>query len=134
MMTEATAIPVNVYENERELMVVAPMPGVAAEDISVDVTPDGSLTLRARMHGEGQERIGYLLREWSYGPFERTIELPRNVDASRANLAFGNGVLTITLPKAERTMVASLGVEPSGHARGVTAGHTGSRGKTDEPA
>ena len=127
-MTDATAIPVNVYENERELMIVAPMPGVAPEDISVDVMADGSLTLRAGMHGEGQERIGYLLREWSYGPFERTIELPRSVDASRANLAFGNGVLTVTLPKAERTMVASLGLSSSGHARGVAAGHTGSRG------
>lgn len=129
-MTDATAIPVNIYENERELMLVAPMPGVAPEDISVDVTPDESLTLRARMHGQGQERIEYLLREWSYGPFERTVRLPRSVDASRANLAFGNGVLTITLPKAQRTMMASLTVEPSGHARGVRAGHAGTRGGT----
>ena len=65
-MTEPTAIPVNLYANERELMVVAPMPGVAAEDISVDVTNDGRLTLRAQLHGEGQERIDYILREWSY--------------------------------------------------------------------
>lgn len=128
-MTDATAIPVNLYENDRELMVVAPMPGVAPEDISVDVTDDGRLTLRARMHGEGQERIDYLLREWSYGPFERTIELPRRVDASRANLSFGNGVLAVALPKAERTAPAMLAVEPSGHARGMTAGHRGRGGQ-----
>ncbi|HYM53004.1 MAG TPA: Hsp20/alpha crystallin family protein, partial [Candidatus Dormibacteraeota bacterium] len=97
-MTDATAIPINLFENDRELMVVAPMPGIAAEDIEVDVRDDGSLTLRARQHGPGQERITYLLREWSYGPFERTIELPCAVDASRANLSFGNGVLTITFP------------------------------------
>jgi HSP20 family protein len=127
-MTDPTAIPVNLYENERELMVVAPMPGVAAEDISVDVTDDGRLTLRAAMHGEGQERIGYLLREWSYGPFERTIQLPRAVDASRANLSFGNGVLTLALPKADRTAPALLGVARAGHARGMTAGHSGGRG------
>ncbi|HSM38169.1 MAG TPA: Hsp20/alpha crystallin family protein [Candidatus Limnocylindrales bacterium] len=130
-MTDATAIPVNVYENERELLVVAPMPGVAAEDISVDVTSDDHLTLRAAMHGEGQERIEYLTREWSYGPYERTVSLPCSVDASRANLAFGNGVLTVSLPKAQHTMVASLGVAPSGHARGVTAGHSGTRGGVD---
>lgn len=130
-MTDPTAVPVNIYENERELMVVAPMPGVAPEDISVDVSPNDSLTLRAAMHGEGQERIDYLLREWSYGPYERTVQLPRSVDASRANLAFGNGVLTVTLPKAQRTMVASLAVEPSGHARGVTVGHSGTRGGVD---
>ncbi|HEX2193772.1 MAG TPA: Hsp20/alpha crystallin family protein [Candidatus Limnocylindria bacterium] len=127
-MTDPTAIPVNLYENERELMVVAPMPGVSAEDISVEVTDDGRLTLRAAMHGEGQERIDYLLREWSYGPFERTVELPRAVDASRANLSFGNGVLTIALPKSHRTASAMLAVAPAGHARGMTAGHSGGRG------
>jgi HSP20 family protein len=127
-MTEPTAIPVNLYANERELMVVAPMPGVTAEDISVDVTDDGRLTLRARMHGEGQERIEYILREWSYGPYERTIDLPFGVDPSRANLSFGNGVLAIALPRAERTAPAMLAVAPSGHARGMTAGHSGGRG------
>ncbi len=127
-MTDATAIPVNLYANERELMIVTPMPGVAAEDISADVTNDGRLTLRAQMHGEGQERIDYILREWSYGPYQRTVELPFAVDASRANLSFGNGVLTLTLPRAERTSSAMLAVAPSGHARGMTAGHSGGRG------
>jgi len=127
-MTEPTAIPVNLYANERELMIVAPMPGVAAEDISVDVTDDGRLTLRAQMHGEGQERIEYITREWSYGPYQRTVDLPFAVDASRANLSFGNGVLTVALPRASRTSSAMLAVAPSGHARGMTAGHSGGRG------
>jgi HSP20 family protein len=127
-MTDATAIPVNLYENDRELMLVAPMPGVTAEDISVDVGADGWLTLRAAMHGEGQERIEYILREWSYGPYERRIELPFSVDATRANLSFGNGVLAVALPKAQGTVAASLEVAPAGHARGMTAGHSGGRG------
>ena len=84
-----------------------------------------------RSSGAGQERIEYLVREWSYGPFERTVELPCAVDASRANLSYGNGVLAVSLPKASRTLVASLAVAPSGHARGVTAGHAGSRGGTE---
>jgi len=50
------------------------------------------------------------------------------VDATRANLAFGNGVLAVTLPKAERTTVAALKLESTGHARGVTSGHAGGRG------
>jgi HSP20 family protein len=129
-MTDATAIPINLFENDRELMLVAPMPGVAPEDISVDVHDDGRLTLRARQHGPGQERIDYLLREWSYGPFERTIELPRPVDASRANLTFGNGVLTITFPKTSATAPATLALASTGHARGMTAGHPGQRGGT----
>lgn len=127
-MTDATAIPVNLYENERELMVVTPMPGVTAEEIGCEVTGDGRLVLRAAMRGAGQERIEYILREWSYGPFERTVELPCTVDATRANLSFGNGVLTIALPKAESTVAGPLRVTPTGHARGMTAGHAGGRG------
>ena len=50
------------------------------------------------------------------------------MDASRANLSFGNGILAVTLPRAERTASAMLAVAPSGHARGMTAGHSGGRG------
>lgn len=130
-MTDATAIPVNLFENERELMVLAPMPGVGPEDIEIEVT-DGQLTLRASQHGEGQERIAYIRREWSYGPYERTIDLPRAVDGSRANVTFGNGVVSVTLPKAEATTPAHLVVERTGQARGVTAGHHGTRGGDDD--
>ncbi|HEX3220274.1 MAG TPA: Hsp20/alpha crystallin family protein [Candidatus Limnocylindria bacterium] len=129
-MTQPTAVPVNVFENDRELVVVTPMPGVAAEDISVDVMDDGQLVLRARMHGEGQERRQYVLHEWTYGPFERTVQLPVPVDGTRANLAYGNGVLTVALPKADVTAPAELAVAPTGHTRGVTGGHAGDPAKT----
>ena len=131
-MTDATAVPVNLFENDRELMVVAPMPGVAPEDISVDVLDDGRLTLRAAQHGEGQERIRYTLREWSYGPYERTIELPVPVEARSANVSYGNGVLSITFRKAGATEAGRLVVQKTGQARGVTAGHRGSRGGDDD--
>ena len=131
-MTDATAIPVNLFDNNRELMVVAPMPGVGPEDISIDVTDDGKLTLRARMHGEGQERIDYLTREWSYGPYERTIDLPYGVDAMRANVSFGNGVVAITLPRTDATTAGRILVERTGQARGVTLGHRGTRGGDDD--
>lgn len=133
-MTDPTAVPINLFENERELMVVAPMPGVSPEDISIDVTDDGHLTVRSAQHGEGQERIRYLLREWSYGPYERTIELPCAVDARRANVTYGNGVLSITFPKAGATNAARVLVERTGHTRGMIAGHTGSRGGAGDDA
>jgi len=129
-MTQPTAVPVNVFENDRELVVVAPMPGVAAEDISVDVLDDGRLIVRARMHGEGQERRQYLLHEWTYGPFERSVQLPVPVDGMRANLTYGNGVLTVALPKADVTAPAELAVAPTGHARGMTGGHAGDPART----
>lgn len=133
-MTHSTAIPVNLFDNERELMVVTPMPGVGPEDISIDVTEDGHLTLRAAQHGEGQERIDYIAREWSYGPYERTLELPYPVDAMRANVSYGNGVLAITFPRVATMAPGRILVERTGHARGVAAGHAGSRGGAgDDP-
>jgi HSP20 family protein len=130
-MTDPTAVPINMFENDRELMVVTPMPGVAPEDISIDVTDDGKLTVRAAMHGEGQERITHILREWSYGPYERTIDLPCAVDAHHANLTFGNGVLSISFPKADATRAGRVLVERTGHTRGMIAGHAGTRGGSD---
>ena len=131
-MTDPTAVPINLFENDRELMVVAPMPGVAPEDISIDVLDDGRLTVRSQQHGEGQERIAYLLREWSYGPYERTIELPCAVDAKRANVTYGNGVLSITFPKSGATSPGRVLVQRTGQARGMTAGHRGERGGDDD--
>lgn len=131
-MTDATAVPLNLFENDRELMLVAPMPGVAPEDIAIEIGDEGKLTVRARQHGEGQERIAYLVREWSYGPYERSIDLPRTVDARRANVTYGNGVLSITLPKADATVPAQLTVERTGQTRGVTTGHRGTRGGDDD--
>jgi HSP20 family protein len=131
-MTDPTAIPVNLFQNDRELMVVAPMPGVSPEDISIDVTDAGQLTLRSAQRGEGQERIDYITREWSYGPYERTIELPCPVDAMRANLTYGNGVLSVTFPKAGATSAGRVEVQRTGHTRGVAVGHSGSRGGDDD--
>ena len=130
-MTDPTAVPINLFENDRELMVVTPMPGVAPEDISIDVTDDGTLTVRAARHGEGQERIAYIQREWSYGPYERTIDLPCAVDARRANVTYGNGVLSISFPKADATQAGRVLVERTGHTRGMIAGHAGTRGGSE---
>ncbi len=127
-MTDATAIPINLFENDRELIVVAPMPGVEPDDISVEVTDAGEMTLRAAERGPGQERIEHLLREWSYGPYQRTIKLPRSVDARRANLSFDNGVLTLALPKVLDGVPAELHLEDMGNGRGLARGHVGSRG------
>ncbi len=127
-MTDATAIPINLYENDRELVLTAPMPGIEPEDIVVEVTGDGHLNVRAAERGPGQERIEYLRREWSYGPYARTLELPAAVDATRANVSFGNGMLSVSLPKAASMQPGEIRVDRTGHARGLAMGHSGRGG------
>lgn len=95
----AQAIPLNIYEGDDELVVIAPMPGIEADDLEISVLGD-ELRLRAAERGPGQERRSYLLREWSYGPYERRVHLPYTVDADAANTSLGNGVLVLTLPRS----------------------------------
>ena len=102
-------VPINIYETEEDVVVVAPMPGVEPEDI--DIQMQGSrLTLRAALRGPGQQDRRYLLHEWTYGPYERSVDLPVQVDTQGAHASHGNGVLVLSLPKASssRTVRVSL--------------------------
>lgn len=95
-------LPVNVYETDVDLMVVAPVPGIHPEDVEVTVRGD-TLTIRSDMRGSLEETKNYLRHEWHYGPYTRVVTLPFPVDADKANARLGNGVLTLALPKAEKT-------------------------------
>jgi hypothetical protein len=57
------------------------------------------------------------------------VVLPCSVDASRANVAYGNGVLSVTLPKASGTIPSEVRMDRTGHARGLAVGHPGERGR-----
>lgn len=123
---EPQSIPVNVFETEHEVVVVAPTPGIEPQNIDIRID-DGHLAIRADKRGPGQERQKYLRREWSYGPYERTIELAVPVDAERANASYGNGILTIALPKARvsNPRPVEIVLSPVGTARGEHVGHRG---------
>ena len=133
-MTDATAIPVNVFENDRELMVVAPMPGVAPEDISIDVTDDGHLTLRARdaRRGPGADRVPHA------GVVVRSVRADDRAAVRRrrdARQSSPTGTASSRSPsrRPASTAPGRVLVQRTGHARGIAAGHAGTRGGDDEP-
>lgn len=94
-------LPINLYDDGHELVAVVPVPGLLPEDIAIRVT-DHELVIEAQLRGPRQEERQYLVHEWHYGPFRRSVSLPFAVDASRANATHGNGVLTIALPRSDR--------------------------------
>jgi HSP20 family protein len=97
----AYTFPINVYGTADELKVEALLPGVSPEDVQVDIDR-GVLTIAAKRHGwEPQEGQHQFLREITSGQFSRSLGLPFPVEVERANADFVNGVLTLTLPKAE---------------------------------
>ena len=101
MGTVSTMPAIDMYQNEDDLIVKAVMPGLTKEDVDITVTED-VLTLRGEFKSnEDDAGANYHLREQRYGVFERSLRLPTDVEIDKAKAEFENGILTITLPKAE---------------------------------
>lgn len=96
-------VPVNVFESNDTLMVMAAMPGVEEDDIEITARGN-SLTIEARERADlkpNEPGKRYIRHEWRYGPYQRIVELPYQVNANSATAAFSKGVLTVRLTKAE---------------------------------
>ena len=95
------SFPLNVYQTQDELKVEALLPGVSEEDVQVDIH-QGVLTIAAKRHGwEPTESQSWFVREIYPGQFTRSLSLPFPVEVDQVAAHFTNGVLTLTLPKAE---------------------------------
>ncbi len=92
---------IDLYQNDDDVVVKAALPGLKAEDVQISVAAD-VLTLRGEFKKETEQKeTTYHIREQRFGSFERTVMLPTDVQADKAKADFENGVLTVTLPKAE---------------------------------
>lgn len=101
---------IDVVEREGEYLVTAELPGLEEKDFQLEVHGNAlTLTGEKRVERE-EERKGWRWSERSYGSFRRSIQLPDHVAADKASAAFRNGVLTITLPKAEHARVRHIPV------------------------
>jgi HSP20 family molecular chaperone IbpA len=90
-----------VVEDDEGFHVDAELPGVDANDIDITLM-GGTLTIRGEKKEEmGQEQMGVYCSERFFGPFSREVPLPRHVDVNRAEAVYDNGVLYISLPKAQ---------------------------------
>jgi HSP20 family protein len=100
MIEQGQSVPVRIYQAAERITVAVPMPGLEPEDITVTVTGDG-LVVRGEERGPGQHERDLFLAEWTIGPYYREVALPLPVNGTLANATYGNGVLVVTLPKAE---------------------------------
>lgn len=100
--TNAPLIPaIDVEETDEAICVHAEIPGVDPQEVDVSIR-DNVLTLRGEKHQDETSKTGNYHRvERRWGSFWRELALPADVDASRVEAKVHNGVLTITLPKAE---------------------------------
>ena len=96
------AVPqVNIRQDEKNIYVEAPIPGYKEDDLDIDVAEE-YLTITGKVNTEDEsKKKGYFRQEYAYQSFARTIPFPVPVDAEAAEAEVENGVLTITVPKAE---------------------------------
>ena len=84
-------VPVNMYETDSAVVLLVPLPGVMADDVSVEVG-SGRVRIKAAMRAPAPK--DYLLHEWHYGPYERHVDLPDGY-GSGGSASFGNGQLAV---------------------------------------
>jgi HSP20 family protein len=107
----STVPAIDLYQTDEEVVVKAALPGLKADDVQITVTDD-LLTLRGEFKWEnGHENATYHIREQRYGSFERSISLPVDVQTDKAKADFQNGILTITLPKAESVKPKTISIK-----------------------
>jgi HSP20 family protein len=108
----ASSLALDVKETPDKFIITASVPGVPPADIDITVLGD-TLRIRGQRKDETEETGEggrWLLRERRFGAFERTVSLPSVVKSEDASADFSDGVLTITLPKADVAKPRSIPV------------------------
>lgn len=122
--SEVVTMPLDIYEEDNNLMVKASVPGLKPEEIKIEVRGDV-----LHIHGETkkeeekkernlstgvagrQEPRHYHLKEHRFARYERSVVLPSEVNAEKAHAVFDNGMLTLTLPKTEVTKTRQIPIK-----------------------
>ncbi|HEX2990740.1 MAG TPA: Hsp20/alpha crystallin family protein [Anaerolineales bacterium] len=103
---------IDMYQTDNEVVVRASIPGIKAEEVQINVTGD-VLTLKGEVNQEEERKDrAWHIREQRFGSFERSVALPTSVKSDQAEAVFENGILTITLPKADEVKPRTINIKP----------------------
>jgi HSP20 family protein len=101
----------DMYETDNDVVVTTALPGVKPEDVEITITGD-TLSIKGEIKSETKaEKGSYLRQERRYGVFSRTVALPVPTKADKAEAKFKDGVLTLSIPKAEEAKPKSIKVK-----------------------
>ncbi len=101
---------IDTYQTEDDIVLKAPIAGVLPDDLEVSVT-DEMVTIKGERHDEqATSRDNYFCQECYWGSFSRSYVLPVAVDADKAEAGLKNGVLTVKIPKLEKSRARNIRV------------------------
>jgi len=106
-------LPIDAYVTPEEIVVQANMPGVKPDE--VEITLEGDTLSIACQRPAPLENVNYVLQERQYGEFRRTLTINVPVDVDKAEAKFENGLLTLTIPKAEAAKPKTIQVVSKGN-------------------
>jgi len=102
---------INVYEDNNNVVVTAELPGATREKVGITFA-DGILTISGKQEQPASVKNMAALRvERTEGNFEKTVRIATKIDPNGINASFSNGILTITLPKAEEAKPKTITIE-----------------------
>jgi HSP20 family protein len=101
----------NVWEDEANLFVEAELPGMELSDLEIYVTGGNQLTIKGERRQPNYEKSVWHRQERGFGTFVRTVTLPAAVDSEKVEARFQDGVLIVTLPKAEAAKPRKIAVK-----------------------
>ena len=104
----------DLYQNNDNIVAVVELPGMKKEDIEISLH-DGMLTIAGERKSEASNGNGETAErtERYVGKFRRSITLPARVDANKVSATYRDGILTVTLPKAEEAKPKQIQVNVS---------------------
>ncbi len=94
--------PSDIYESENEYVLVADVPGASKDTLDIDLE-NNVLTIHASVRDHTPDGYTPAYREYTVGDFERSFRLSDEIDRDSIRARFDQGVLTLTLPKAQPT-------------------------------
>ena len=101
---------VDIFESEKEITLVADMPGVNAQNLTIDLRDD-ILTLRGEVKPQDGPNEQSLLREYQVGAYHRQFTLSETIDQKKIDAKLKDGVLQLILPKAEKAVPRKITVK-----------------------
>lgn len=108
---EEGQLAIDAYHDDDNIYLKAPIAGVNIDDLEISIT-DEVVTIRGtRKNDQEVERSNYFVQECYWGTFMRSYILPVSVDAAKAEALLRNGILTIRIPKQEKTKTRVLKVQ-----------------------
>ena len=116
---ERGELSLDMYQTANDLIIKAALPGVKPEEVDISITGD-MLTIKGEHKVEQEaKQENYFYKERRYGTFSRSIIIPVQVKSEKAEAVFENGVLTLTLPKAEAVKPKQIKVKSKGMIEGA---------------